>query len=172
MWSCSTGWAELGLTRFCGRLIGSWSNRSRWCVELDLMSGFGIMSQMWHAPVPVKIKNFTWKCFHGFLPTATNLKSRKVDCGAICGWCQGGEETTRHALVHCGGVWEVCDASVLYPRIAKFMKSRLSKGVFVVLLTLQFAVFPLVWKEEIHSWGKIETCPTNFGRRWSTDRKA
>lgn len=58
-----------------------------------------------------EVKVFTWKaCYEGFL-CSSSLVSRKVLVNARCSLCEGGEETSLHAL------WQYPNAKFVWKQI-------------------------------------------------------
>lgn len=114
---------------------------------------------MWHLQLPAKIKIFTRKCFHDFLPTFGNLRARHVDCSEDNRRCREGKESTLHALVQCASVAEVWGASSFATGVMKFkgdsfkkfllfMKAQVSKEDFMVFLAPSLET--VVRKEQVY----------------------
>ena len=54
-------------------------------------------SNMWKLGIPSKVKNFMWRVLRGVLPTADNLRQRRVPIDSLCLVCVQEQETTLYA---------------------------------------------------------------------------
>ncbi|XP_010446097.1 PREDICTED: uncharacterized protein LOC104728868 [Camelina sativa] len=69
-------------------------------------------SKIWNQQVPQKIKHFWWKCLHNALPTAENLKKRRILRDDNCQRCVEAIESTNHLLFQCRVSQEIWSLSL------------------------------------------------------------
>ena len=68
-----------------------------------------LFSDIWKLNVPQKIKHFWWRSLHNALPTADNLRKRKIHADDTCQRCGESIETINHLLFECRisrEIWE------------------------------------------------------------------
>jgi len=68
---------------------------------LNLASATNFFTNIWKQNAPPKIKNFWWRAVHNALPTADNLKKRKVTIDDTCQSCGEAPEDVNHLLFQC-----------------------------------------------------------------------
>ena len=61
-----------------------------------------VWRRLWRLDVPSKVKNLMWRAANNVLPTADNLRSRKVQVPSLCSVCNAFNESVLHTLVDCG----------------------------------------------------------------------
>ncbi|XP_060959153.1 uncharacterized protein LOC133030431 [Cannabis sativa] len=72
---------------------------------------------LWHLPLPAKVKHFAFRATNSTLPTAKNLAHRKIIPSPVCDRCGGMEESVSHALFYCRSVRRVWKGTQFYPYI-------------------------------------------------------
>ncbi|XP_024006398.1 uncharacterized protein LOC112082916 [Eutrema salsugineum] len=60
-----------------------------------------LFTQCWKHNVPPKVKHFWWRVLHNALPTAVNLKKRKILHDDTCQRCGEAPETVNHMIFQC-----------------------------------------------------------------------
>ena len=76
----------------------------------------GVWKLIWKASVAPKVKFFTWRLLHGFLPVRSTLISRGVQVLNICCMCGTNEETICHVFFDCRyskKVWQLFSMELL-----------------------------------------------------------
>ncbi|KAL9831046.1 putative reverse transcriptase zinc-binding domain-containing protein [Arabidopsis thaliana] len=68
---------------------------------LNLASATNLFTNIWKQNAPPKIKHFWWRAVHNALPTADNLKKRKVTIDDTCQSCGEAPEDVNHLLFQC-----------------------------------------------------------------------
>ncbi|KAF4400725.1 hypothetical protein G4B88_001280 [Cannabis sativa] len=66
---------------------------------------------IWSLQLPPRMKLFSWRVCHNWLPAKTNLKHRGMDINTCCDMCVRYEETLTHALwsfERVRNVWKLC----------------------------------------------------------------
>lgn len=56
---------------------------------------------IWKLSLPPKVKILVWQACRNILPTAINLRSRKVECSITCCLCNQDVESTDHIFLQC-----------------------------------------------------------------------
>lgn len=60
-----------------------------------------VWRKLWQLPVPPKVKNFLWRAMANVLPTADNLRQRRVEVPVLCPIYHSSSESIFHILVTC-----------------------------------------------------------------------
>ncbi|KAL9426929.1 hypothetical protein AB3S75_033667 [Citrus x aurantiifolia] len=60
-----------------------------------------VWKHLWRLDVSGKVKNLLWRAANNVLPTADNLRSRKVQVPPLCPVCNASNESVLHTLVDC-----------------------------------------------------------------------
>ncbi|XP_010431723.1 PREDICTED: uncharacterized protein LOC104716077 [Camelina sativa] len=66
-------------------------------------------ARLWKQNMPQKIKHFWWRCLHNVVPTAENLKKRRMLKDDTCQRCGEAPETINHLLFQCRISKEIWD---------------------------------------------------------------
>jgi hypothetical protein len=91
---------------------------------------------IWKSKVPTCVAFFTWTAVLGKLPTADNLRKRKIVLVNRCCLCKAAEESVDHLLLHChwakelwGSVLSLFGVSWVMPRQVRELIDCWQKGL-------------------------------------------
>lgn len=89
---------------------------------------FSTWNNLWKLPIPLKDKNFLWKCARSTIPVKEVLKQKHVQIGGGCPLCTCAFETTEYLFCSCEvacQAWGESDV-LQWKTLSEFMHSVLS----------------------------------------------
>uniref|UniRef100_A0A803NST3 Reverse transcriptase domain-containing protein n=1 Tax=Cannabis sativa TaxID=3483 RepID=A0A803NST3_CANSA len=108
---------------------------------------------LWHLPIPPKVKHFAFRATNLTLPTAKNLAIRKIIQSPGCNRCGNHEESVSHALFYCQNVRRVwkgtqfqsyifsCSSEILFHDLAYQIYTSFSKNDVALFLCISWFVW-------------------------------
>ncbi|XP_010451246.1 PREDICTED: uncharacterized protein LOC104733362 [Camelina sativa] len=93
-----------------------------------------LFKKIWKHNMPQKIKHFWWRCLHNALPTAENLRKRRMLTDDTCQRCGEAPENINHLLFHCRISKEIWDLTTNFHGISSsFSFSSIDKNIDLLL---------------------------------------
>ena len=86
--------------------------------------------KLWSLKLPSKVVHFVWRACRFCLPTAVDLRNKRVDIATACSWCHAYEENGIHVLFECSFARAVWDAVGL-ERLIQYTPTKNVLDVFI-----------------------------------------